>query len=74
MPIADDSPAPQTAFYQHIVVSGLPYARGLSHGQQVTEKIHQNISYYKIPGKLPPWLVDDLKVLWSYTDKILPGR
>jgi isopenicillin-N N-acyltransferase-like protein len=41
--------------YQHIVVDGLPYDRGYSHGSQVKEKIHKNIAYYKLPGKLPDW-------------------
>ncbi|KAF4635764.1 hypothetical protein G7Y89_g2318 [Cudoniella acicularis] len=41
--------------YEHIVVEGLPYARGLSHGQQLKEKIHRNVAYYKTPGKLPAW-------------------
>jgi len=39
--------------YQHIVVKGLPYDRGFSHGTQVTEKIRFNVDYYKRPGKLP---------------------
>jgi isopenicillin-N N-acyltransferase-like protein len=43
--------------YQHIVVKGLPYDRGFSHGTQVTEKIRFNVDYYKRPGKLPPRLV-----------------
>lgn len=43
--------------YQHVVVSGLPYDRGFSHGSQLKEKIHQNVAYYKLPGKLPPWFV-----------------
>lgn len=29
--------------YEHIVVKGLPYARGFSHGQQLEKKIKRNI-------------------------------
>ncbi|TPX12618.1 uncharacterized protein E0L32_000795 [Thyridium curvatum] len=43
--------------YQHIVVEGLPYDRGLSHGTQVKDKIHTNVAYYKLPGKLPCWSI-----------------
>jgi isopenicillin-N N-acyltransferase-like protein len=41
--------------YQHVVVHGMPYDRGLSHGSQLKEKIHKNVAYYKLPGKLPEW-------------------
>ncbi|KAH8705918.1 hypothetical protein BGW36DRAFT_393389 [Talaromyces proteolyticus] len=40
--------------YQHVIVRGLPYDRGLSHGYQVKDKILRNIAYYKQPGKLVP--------------------
>jgi isopenicillin-N N-acyltransferase-like protein len=46
--------------YQHVVVHGLPYDRGFSHGQQVQSKIALNVANYKKPGKLPPWLVSYL--------------
>jgi hypothetical protein len=42
-------------FYQHVVVRGLPFDRGFSHGQQAKSKIEANIAHYKKPGKLPPW-------------------
>lgn len=45
------SPSPS---YQHVVVRGFPYERGLSHGQQAKEKIRSNISHYKLPGQLTP--------------------
>ncbi|KAJ5981014.1 peptidase C45 acyl-coenzyme A:6-aminopenicillanic acid acyl-transferase [Penicillium waksmanii] len=38
--------------YQHVVVHGLPYDRGLSHGQQAKDKVQANVEYYKQPGKL----------------------
>lgn len=38
--------------YQHVVVRGLPYDRGLSHGQQAKDKVQANVEYYKQPGKL----------------------
>ncbi|KAJ5618837.1 Peptidase C45 acyl-coenzyme A:6-aminopenicillanic acid acyl-transferase [Penicillium lagena] len=41
-------------FYQHVVVQGLPYDRGFSHGEQAREKIQRNVKYYKQPGKLGP--------------------
>jgi hypothetical protein len=41
------------SYYQHVVVRGLPYDRGFSHGTQVKDKIHTNVAYYKLPGKLP---------------------
>lgn len=41
--------------YEHIIVEGLPYDRGFSHGQQAKSKIYRNIAYYKLPGKLPSW-------------------
>ncbi|KAF9772712.1 hypothetical protein IL306_009567 [Fusarium sp. DS 682] len=49
--------APRLSFYQHIVVSGTPYERGLSHGRQVADKVRANIEYYKLPGKLPHWSI-----------------
>ncbi|KAF7592545.1 hypothetical protein BBP40_012769 [Aspergillus hancockii] len=42
-------------FYQHVVVHGLPYDRGFSHGQQAKEKILKNVAHYKRPGSLLPW-------------------
>ncbi|EKV05349.1 Acyl-coenzyme A:6-aminopenicillanic-acid-acyltransferase 40 kDa form, putative [Penicillium digitatum PHI26] len=42
-------------FYQHVVVTGLPYDRGFSYGEQTKEKIRLNVAYYKQPGKLGPW-------------------
>lgn len=42
-------------YYQHVVVRGPPYDRGLSHGEQAREKIRKNVAYYKQPGKLVPW-------------------
>ena len=45
----------QPLHYEHIVVTGLPYDRGLSHGQQVKGKILANIAYYHRPGKMPSW-------------------
>lgn len=41
-----------TPTYQHVVVEGLPYQRGLSHGQQAGSKVRANVAYYKQPGKL----------------------
>ncbi|KND90055.1 Acyl-coenzyme A:6-aminopenicillanic-acid-acyltransferase 40 kDa form [Tolypocladium ophioglossoides CBS 100239] len=38
--------------YQHVVVRGLPYERGLSHGQQARSKVRANVEYYRRPGKL----------------------
>ncbi|KAJ5825567.1 peptidase C45 acyl-coenzyme A:6-aminopenicillanic acid acyl-transferase [Penicillium riverlandense] len=38
--------------YQHVVVRGLPYERGYSHGQQAASKVKANVEYYKRPGKL----------------------
>src|ERR1700712_3773595 len=43
-----------SARYQHVVVKGLPHARGFSHGQQAKEKIRLNVSHYKQPGQLTP--------------------
>ncbi|KAJ6010275.1 hypothetical protein N7499_004322 [Penicillium canescens] len=48
---------PGPSCYQHIVVEGTPYERGLSHGIQVSEKVRANIEYYKLPGKLPHWSI-----------------
>lgn len=57
MPSAETSimEVPRTSCYQHIVVEGTPYERGLSHGKQVANKVRANIEYYKLPGKLPHW-------------------
>lgn len=55
MPSLETQASPQSAYYQHIVVEGHPYDRGVSHGTQVREKILTNIAYYKLPGKLPDW-------------------
>ncbi|KAL3959381.1 hypothetical protein ACCO45_007543 [Purpureocillium lilacinum] len=41
--------------YQHVVVRGPPYERGLSHGQQAREKILASLEHYSQPGKLLPW-------------------
>ena len=38
--------------YQHVVVEGLPYQRGFSHGQQAGAKVRANVAYYKQRGKL----------------------
>ena len=54
MPSLEEADAAPTT-YQHIVVEGLPYDRGFSHGSQVRDKVHANIAYYKLPGKLPDW-------------------
>ena len=50
---AIDHPIETSTHYQHVVVKGLPYDRGFSHGTQVKDKIHTNVAYYKLPGKLP---------------------
>jgi isopenicillin-N N-acyltransferase like protein len=44
-----EAPSPT---YQHVVVRGLPYERGLSHGQQAASKVRANVAYYEQPGKL----------------------
>jgi isopenicillin-N N-acyltransferase like protein len=46
-----DAPSPT---YQHVVVRGLPYERGFSHGQQAKLKVRANVEYYVQPGKLAP--------------------
>lgn len=38
--------------YQHVVARGLPYERGVTHGQQAAAKVRANVEYYKTPGKL----------------------
>ncbi|KAJ6440195.1 peptidase C45 acyl-coenzyme A:6-aminopenicillanic acid acyl-transferase [Purpureocillium lavendulum] len=43
--------------YQHVVVRGPPYERGLSHGQQARAKILASLEHYSQPGKLLPWYV-----------------
>ena len=40
--------------FQHIVVEGLPYDRGVSHRQQAKEKILKGLAYYNQPEKLLP--------------------
>lgn len=50
---AINTPNETNPYYQHVVVTGLPYDRGFSHGSQVKDKIHTNVAYYKQPGKLP---------------------
>lgn len=40
--------------YQHVIVHGLPYERGFSHGQQAKSKVRANVDYYEQPGKLAP--------------------
>ncbi|KAH8682581.1 hypothetical protein BX600DRAFT_374941 [Xylariales sp. PMI_506] len=54
------------ATYQHIIVEGLPYDRGFSHGSQVKEKIHTNVAYYKLPGKLPDMSICSRIISESY--------
>ena len=49
MTVARETPS---SFYQHVVARGLPYERGLAHGQQATAKVRANVDYYKTPGKL----------------------
>ncbi|KAF2162569.1 hypothetical protein M409DRAFT_58307 [Zasmidium cellare ATCC 36951] len=39
---------------ERIVVSGTPYERGLSHGQQANAKINTNVQRYKTSSSLPP--------------------
>jgi isopenicillin-N N-acyltransferase-like protein len=46
-----DGPSPT---YQQVVVRGLPYERGFSHGQQAKLKVQANVAYYEQPGKLAP--------------------
>lgn len=41
--------------YQHIVVSGLPFQRGESHGRQAKGKILNMISYYQTSPSMPSW-------------------
>jgi isopenicillin-N N-acyltransferase like protein len=48
---SDEAEGPSPT-YQHVVVRGLPYERGLSHGQQAGPKVRANVEYYKQPGKL----------------------
>ncbi|KAE9375888.1 peptidase C45 acyl-coenzyme A:6-aminopenicillanic acid acyl-transferase [Stipitochalara longipes BDJ] len=38
--------------YQHVVVTGVPYRRGLMHGVKARNKVRANVEYYKQPGKL----------------------
>ncbi|CAL8096172.1 unnamed protein product [Orchesella dallaii] len=45
----------QIPSYQHIIVSGLPFQRGESHGRQAKDKILTLISYYKSSKGMPPW-------------------
>jgi isopenicillin-N N-acyltransferase-like protein len=44
-----------TANYQHIVLKGLPYDRGFTHGEQAKQKILDSLIHYHKPGKLLPW-------------------
>jgi isopenicillin-N N-acyltransferase-like protein len=44
-----------TERYEHIIISGQPFERGLSYGKQTKSKIITNINYYKEPGVLPDW-------------------
>lgn len=44
-----------TKSYQHIIVSGLPFQRGWSHGWQAKEKILSMISFYKASSSMPSW-------------------
>ena len=39
--------------YQHIVVTGTPFERGIQHGQQACDKIHFNIAQYKVARSMP---------------------
>ncbi|EHK24174.1 uncharacterized protein TRIVIDRAFT_67793 [Trichoderma virens Gv29-8] len=41
--------------YQHIVLKGLPYDRGHTHGEQARLKILDSLAHYHAPGKLLPW-------------------
>lgn len=41
--------------YQHIVLKGLPYERGHTHGEQARQKILDSLAHYHAPGKLLPW-------------------
>ncbi|KAL5093703.1 hypothetical protein Trisim1_010433 [Trichoderma cf. simile WF8] len=41
--------------YQHIVLRGLPYERGHTHGEQARQKILDSLAHYHAPGKLLPW-------------------
>lgn len=50
---------PGPSCYQHIIVEGTPYERGLTHGKQASDKVRANIEYYKLPGKLPDWCVEE---------------
>jgi isopenicillin-N N-acyltransferase-like protein len=44
-----------TANYQHILLKGLPYDRGFTHGEQAKQKILDSLAHYHKPGKLLPW-------------------
>ncbi len=64
--------------YQHVVVRGPPYERGLSHGQQAREKILASLEHYSQPGKLLPWyvpleLVTFLPLLQDWTPSPAPA-
>ena len=52
--------------FQHVVVEGLPYDRGVSHGQQAKEKILRGLAHYNQPGKLLPKYVTDTKMPQSF--------
>ena len=41
--------------YEHIIVSGKPYDRGVSYGQQAKEKILRSLTYYKSSKTFLPW-------------------
>ncbi|KAH8693889.1 peptidase C45 acyl-coenzyme A:6-aminopenicillanic acid acyl-transferase [Talaromyces proteolyticus] len=57
-------PSNETAIsptYQHVIVKGLPYERGLTHGRRAQEKVCANVHYYRTPGKLvSPHLIDQI--------------
>jgi isopenicillin-N N-acyltransferase-like protein len=42
-----------TPTYQHVVVKGRAYERGLQHGLQARPKVRANVAYYRTPGALP---------------------
>ncbi|KAJ6645912.1 hypothetical protein Bhyg_01121, partial [Pseudolycoriella hygida] len=41
--------------YDHIIVRGLPFERGVSHGIQAKDKILRGIALYKTSTKVLPW-------------------
>ncbi|GFP52261.1 acyl-coenzyme A:6-aminopenicillanic-acid-acyltransferase 40 kDa form [Trichoderma asperellum] len=55
--------------YQHIVLKGLPYDRGYTHGEQAKQKILDSLAHYHKPGKLLPWDISQRIIKEVY----LPG-